>query len=315
MVARLFHAASLLREHRGDGHIAALMIEGVGGLEAHVLFALDMGMPAEKFGRIHHLPAAQLAAVSWLGYRVLGALCTHGADMTPTPMGIPVIGRPEDTRRVVEETAAGVVIFADGAFGSAMDLRRAMWDLETVPVQAIVVPSLTDISGERLKVRPVAGLPLVHFETPGARDASRWAKRLFDVVGAACLLLVTAPLTLTTAVVVKLYDGGPVLFRHTRIGRDGQPFEFLKFRSVVIDPERLRGSVEPGHTPVASEMAVDPGVTRPGRVLRRLSIDELPQLWNVLRGQMSLVGPRPPWPEDMAGYAPDLVHQLRSAPG
>ena len=262
--------------------------------------------------------AAVLRRETWLGYTVIGALCAQGSEVVETPSGIPVIGRPAESRRVIEETAADVVVFTDGAFASATDLRRAMWDLETVSVQAIVVPSLTDVSGERLKVRPVAGLPLVHLESPHARDAARWAKRLFDVVGAAGLLLVTAPLTLVTAAIVKLYDGGPVLFRQTRIGRDGLPFACLKFRSMVTDAEELRDDLELGEllpNSVLFKMMADPRVTRPGRVLRRLSIDELPQLWNVLRGQMSLVGPRPPLPREVAQYEQDMTRRLRVRPG
>ena len=271
-------------------------------------------------GDLRHIDevAAVLRRETWLGYTVIGALCAQGTEVVETPTGIPVIGRPEESRRVIEETAADIVVFTDGAFASAKDLRRAMWDLETVSVQAIVVPSLTDVSGERLKVRPVAGLPLVHLESPRARDAARWAKRLFDVVGAAGLLVLTAPLTIATAVIVKLYDGGPVLFRQTRIGRDGRPFACLKFRSMVTDAEELRDDLELGEllpNSVLFKLMADPRVTRPGRFLRRLSIDELPQLWNVLRGQMSLVGPRPPLPQEVAQYEEDMTRRLRVRPG
>ena len=262
--------------------------------------------------------ASVLRRETWLGYTVIGALCAQGSDVVETPSGIPVIGRPEESRRVIEETAADIVVFTDGAFGSAKDLRRAMWDLETVSVQAIVVPSLTDVSGERLKVRPVAGLPLVHLESPRARDAARWAKRVFDVVGAAGLLVLTAPLTIAAALVVKAYDGGPVLFHQIRIGRDGRPFACLKFRSMLVGAEELRDSLElRGDLPnsVLFKVIADPRVTRPGRVLRRLSIDELPQLWNVLRGQMSLVGPRPPLPKEVALYEEDMNRRLRVRPG
>ena len=138
------------------------------------------------------------------------------------------------------------------------------------------------------------------------------------MVGAAGLLVLTAPLTIATAVVVKLYDGGPVLFRQTRIGRDGRPFACLKFRSMVADAEELRDDLELGEmlpNSVLFKMMADPRVTRPGRVLRRLSIDELPQLWNVLRGQMSLVGPRPPLPREVALYEQDMTRRLRVRPG
>jgi exopolysaccharide biosynthesis polyprenyl glycosylphosphotransferase len=184
-------------------------------------------------------------------------------------------------------------------------------------VRAIIVPSLTDVSSERLKVRPVAGLPLVHVDAPRTVQASHWAKRVFDILGSAGAMLLISPLLLATAVWIKFHDGGPVLFRQTRIGRDGRPFSCYKFRSMVTDAEQLRIDLETNHerSSVMFKMVDDPRVTRPGRLIRRLSIDELPQLWNVLRGQMSLVGPRPPLPHEVARYSTDMSRRLRVRPG
>ena len=261
--------------------------------------------------------AAVLRRESWLGYTVLGALATPGTAMVETPAGIPVLGTTNDTFAAIEGADADVVIFADGAFSSAHDLRRAMWELEDHSVRAIVVPSLTDVSSERLKVRPVAGLPLVHLEAPRTLHASHWAKRVFDIVGSAGAILLISPVLVATSIWVKLHDGGPVLFRQTRIGRDGRPFGCLKFRSMVTDAEQLRLELETNHerSAVMFKMVDDPRVTRPGRLIRRLSIDELPQLWNVLRGQMSLVGPRPPLPHEVAKYSTDMSRRLRVRPG
>jgi exopolysaccharide biosynthesis polyprenyl glycosylphosphotransferase len=270
-------------------------------------------------GNLAHVDelAAVLRRESWLGYTVVGALGAAPAGVTETTAGIPVLGCTSTAAALVEETEAEVIVFAEGAFDSSADLRRAMWELEGLPVQSIVVPSLTDVSGQRLKVRPVAGLPLVHLQAPRALQASRWAKRTFDVVGASLLLLLVTPLTLTAALAVKLHDGGPVLFRQTRVGRDGQPFGCLKFRSMVVDAERLLAGLQrsgAGNT-VLFKMSDDPRVTRPGRLIRRFSIDELPQLWNVVRGQMSLVGPRPPLPEEVTRYGDDMARRLRVRPG
>ena len=180
----------------------------------------------------------------------------------------------------------------------------------------LVVP-LTDVSSQRLKVSPVAGLPLVHLEPCRSLHAARWAKRVFDVLGALCLLVVLAPLMAATARAVKLPDGGPALFRHTRVGRDGLPFGVLKFRSMVVDAEQLRGALVGRSTSqsILFKMADDPRVTGPGRWIRRFSLDELPQLWNVVTGQMSLVGPRPPLPEEVARYEDDMLRRLRVRPG
>ena len=163
----------------------------------------------------------------------------------------------------------------------------------------------------------MAGLPLVHLEAPRTLHASHWAKRVFDIVGSLALLLVTAPVTVVTALAVKFHDGGPILFRQTRIGRDGKPFSCLKFRSMVVDAEHLQADLMVNHerSAVLFKMAEDPRVTRPGKWIRRLSLDELPQLWNVFRGQMSLVGPRPPLPHEAARYGTDMNRRLRVRPG
>jgi exopolysaccharide biosynthesis polyprenyl glycosylphosphotransferase len=261
--------------------------------------------------------AAVLRRESWLGYTVLGALTTADQQTVETPAGIPVLGSTDDAVAAIEGVDADVIVFADGAFSSAHELRRAMWDLEGTSVQAIIVPSLTDVSSERLKVRPVAGLPLVHVEGPRSLHAAHWAKRAFDIVGSAAILVLTSPIWLATALAVKLTDGGSVLFRQTRIGRDGRPFSCLKFRSMVVNAEQLRSDLEVNHerSAVLFKMVDDPRVTRPGKLIRRLSIDELPQLWNVLRGQMSLVGPRPPLPHEAASYGSDMSRRLRVRPG
>jgi exopolysaccharide biosynthesis polyprenyl glycosylphosphotransferase len=261
--------------------------------------------------------AAVLRRESWLGYTVLGALTTPGTPLVETPAGIPVLGSTTDAVAAIDGVSADIIIFADGAFASSHELRRAMWDLESHSVQAIVVPSLTDVSSERLKVRPVAGLPLVHLEAPRTLHASHWAKRAFDIVGSLAILVLSAPITLGTAIAVKFHDGGPVLFRQTRIGRDGRPFSCLKFRSMVVNAEQLRSDLMVNHerSAVLFKMANDPRVTRPGKWIRRLSLDELPQLINVLRGQMSLVGPRPPLPHEAASYGSDMSRRLRVRPG
>ena len=261
--------------------------------------------------------AAVLRRESWLGYTVLGALTSSEGQLVETPAGIPILGSTTDAVDAIDGVSADVILFADGAFSSAHDLRRAMWALESHSVQCIVVPSLTDISTERLKVRPVAGLPLVHVDAPRTLRASHWAKRTFDVLGSLGIMLLISPVWLATALTVKLHDGGPVLFRQTRIGRDGRPFSCLKFRSMVVEAEQLRAELEVNHerSAVLFKMAEDPRVTRPGRLIRRLSIDELPQLWNVLRGQMSLVGPRPPLPHEAARYGSDMSRRLRVRPG
>lgn len=254
---------------------------------------------------------------SWLGYEVVGALTPGDVASGSTPGGTPVLGHPLAISAALQETPADVIVFAEGALPSADDFRRTAWELESHKVQMVVVPALTDISKQRLGVRPVAGLPLVYVERPQRDLAARVLKRAFDVVGSLLMLLALAPLWMTIAVVIRLTDPGPVIFRQTRVGRNGALFECLKFRSMHVGAEqrtRELGECNDGQG-VLFKIKRDPRVTPPGRWLRRYSLDELPQLINVMKGEMSLVGPRPPLPDEVEQYSGDMVKRLRVRPG
>jgi exopolysaccharide biosynthesis polyprenyl glycosylphosphotransferase len=145
----------------------------------------------------------------------------------------------------------------------------------------------------------------------------RYGKRLFDIVGASIALVLTAPIMVVAAIAIVIESRGPVLYRSTRIGRDRKPFVFLKLRSMVNGADRHRHRLD--HLNEADgpvfKMTRDPRVTRVGRFMRVTSIDEIPQFWNVLRGEMSLVGPRPPIPEEVGQYEPWQLHRLDVRPG
>ncbi|GEP40464.1 polyprenyl glycosylphosphotransferase [Nocardioides psychrotolerans] len=254
---------------------------------------------------------------SWLGYHVIGALTPAHEVASETGAGIPVLGNCDDATSVVLTTEADIVFFASGALTSSRQLRRIAWDLEGKDVQVVVAPSVSDVSGERLRMRPVGGLPLVHIDSPRATDAARWGKRLFDLAGSAALIAALSPVFVMAALSIKLHDRGPVMFRQSRVGKGGERFSCLKFRSMVTDAEAqlARLAADGGADSVLFKMREDPRVTRPGRWLRRLSIDELPQLLNVFRGEMSLVGPRPPLPSEVAKYDGDTGRRLHVRPG
>ena len=165
-------------------------------------------------------------------------------------------------------------------------------------------------------MRPVAGTQIVYVEGPRSAGALSTGKRTFDLIVGSLALILASPVMAITALAVKA-DGGPVLFRQTRVGRNGVPFTMLKFRSMVIGAERQRPALAGGHetNAVMFKLHHDPRVTRVGRFIRRYSIDELPQLFNVLRGEMSLIGPRPPLPEEVAQYTDDEYRRLRVRPG
>ncbi|MHA3837513.1 sugar transferase [Terrabacter sp. AAH1] len=271
-------------------------------------------------GSVAHVDdvAAVLEREAWLGFRIVGALIPSSQPLRSTPRGVPVVGTTNHTAESVLAEKADMVVFTEGAFPSAVDFRRIAWDLEGHHVQMAVVPSLSDISTGRIAMRPVGGLPLVHVGQPQSLGASRGLKRAFDLLGATALLLLASPVMLVFAIATKLQDGGPVLFRQTRVGRDGVLFECLKFRSMVVDAEsQLPGitHLNQNSDGVLFKIARDPRVTKVGALMRRLSIDELPQLINVVNGDMSLVGPRPALPAEVRRYVPDVQRRLHVRPG
>jgi exopolysaccharide biosynthesis polyprenyl glycosylphosphotransferase len=197
-------------------------------------------------------------------------------------------------------------------------LRELAWSLEGRGVGLLVAPGLTDVAGPRVNIRAVSGLPLIHVAEPGFTGWGQLAKRIFDTVVAGVSLLLASPLLVALALTVRFSSSGPVLFRQVRIGKDGREFVMYKFRSMYADAEtrltELRCLNDHGES-VLFKMREDPRVTRVGKVLRRYSLDELPQLVNVVRGQMSLIGPRPPLPGEVARYAHSVHRRLLVKPG
>jgi exopolysaccharide biosynthesis polyprenyl glycosylphosphotransferase len=189
--------------------------------------------------------------------------------------------------------------------------------LEERQVDLVVSPGIIEVAGPRLSIRPVAGLSLLHLERPAIHGPRMIAKEIFDKFLGGMFLLISLPLFLGIAIAVKVSSRGPVLFRQTRIGIDGQEFTMVKFRSMVVDAEQHRAALldRSEGNEMLFKMKRDPRVTLVGAIIRRFSLDELPQLWNVLHGDMSLVGPRPPLPEEAAAYSDDATRRLRVRPG
>jgi exopolysaccharide biosynthesis polyprenyl glycosylphosphotransferase len=195
-------------------------------------------------------------------------------------------------------------------------VRRLGWDLEGHNVEIIVAPSLANVAGPRVHIRPVAGLPLLHVEQPSYRGASRWAKFLLDRFGSLGLLLVGSPLFVAIAIAIKVTSRGKVFFVQERVGRDGNTFNMIKFRTMVDGADSLLETLQRDTGNVMMfKMRDDPRVTRAGKFLRRYSLDELPQLINVLKGDMSLVGPRPPLMSEVSGYEAEARRRLLVLPG
>lgn len=259
--------------------------------------------------------ARVLARETRLGYRVAGALTPLSS--LETPGGIPVLGTCDQVRTLVGKTGADVVFFVDGGITSAAQMRQIAWDFAERDLQVVVAPSVSDVAGDRVTVRPVGGLPLIHIDPPRSTDAARWGKRIFDIAGSLGLIVALSPLLAFAALRVRTHDRGPVLFRQTRVGRQGHLFSCLKFRTMVVDAEARLAELHEqiGHAGGLFKMRDDPRITKPGRWLRRFSVDELPQLFNVLRGDMSLIGPRPPLPLEVATYDEEAARRLHVRPG
>lgn len=248
-----------------------------------------------------------------LGYGVVGACVPEPAPDLP----VPLLGNPEHAARLCREHEADTLLIANGSYGSSVDLRQVGWDLEGTDIDLIVVPNLIDVAGPRIHMRPVAGLPFLHVEPPQVARAMRWGKAAFDRLGSLFLLATLLPVFVAVAVAIKLDDGGPLFFRHRRIGLNGHEFGVWKFRSMAVDAEREHADLLDEHScdALLFKLANDPRVTRVGGFLRRYSLDELPQLLNVLAGQMSLVGPRPQVAAEVASYNRSMHRRLLVRPG
>jgi exopolysaccharide biosynthesis polyprenyl glycosylphosphotransferase len=252
------------------------------------------------------------------GLRVDGVCTPDGTSSRELDaLGVPVLGNLEEIAAAVRDLDADVVATLTCPELDGPVLRRLGWELEDTRADLVVAPALTDIVGPRVVIRPVSGLPLLHVDRPELRGIRHVGKALFDRGSAALGLLALSPLFLLVAVLIKLDSPGPVFFRQTRVGRDGTEFSMVKFRSMVTDAEKrlidLRAQSEGNG--LLFKMRRDPRVTRVGTVLRRYSLDELPQLFNVVGGSMSLVGPRPPLPAEVAAYGEDLRRRLLVKPG
>lgn len=229
---------------------------------------------------------------------------------------LPVVAR----REVVARAAADdidVVVVAGDLPGGREAIRRLGWDLEGASAELILVSRLTDIAGPRLHLRPVEGLPLVYVTLPQFTGITHVIKRLFDIVFALAALVALIPVFFVIAIAIVADDGRPVFFTQTRVGARGRTFRMVKFRSMRRDAEAIKAQLmdQDEGAGVLFKMKDDPRVTRVGKVLRRLSLDELPQFFNVLTGSMSVVGPRPPLPDEVAAYDGDVSRRLLIKPG
>jgi exopolysaccharide biosynthesis polyprenyl glycosylphosphotransferase len=264
----------------------------------------------------HHGLSVVAACVAGLspGEQPSDQLGAPGPDSGPA---VPMIAGIDDVVGTVERYQADTVAVLACPEMSSARLRALAWQLEKTDTDLCVAPALLDVAGPRTTIRPVAGLPLLHMDHPEFNGARRLVKAVFDRAAAFTGLLICGPLLLVIAAAVRLGDGGPALFRQVRVGQDGRHFQVVKFRTMVPDAEdRLAQVGMLNETDgLLFKMRRDPRVTPVGAWLRRWSLDELPQLINVLSGDMSLVGPRPALPAEAALYGEHVRRRLAVKPG
>lgn len=266
--------------------------------------------------------ARSIARDNTSGYSVVACCVPGGRPATAIDVAgvgsIPIYGSENAVVDAVAASGADAVALTATERLGPRGIRDLSWELERLDVDLLVSPGVVDISGPRLLMRPVAGLPLIHVEKPQYNGAKRFEKRAFDIVFSLAVLAFSLPITLVVAALVKLTSRGPVFYLSERIGLDGKPFRMIKFRTMVVDADRQVDALAAQNESkggVLFKIRRDPRVTPVGRVLRRYSIDELPQFLNVLRRDMSVVGPRPPLAREVAAYDDEVRRRLLVRPG
>jgi exopolysaccharide biosynthesis polyprenyl glycosylphosphotransferase len=256
------------------------------------------------------------------GYSVVGVCLTgrgNGGTIDIPGVGtLPVLGAETDVERAIAEANADMVALTATEHLGPEGMRELSWRLDALGVDLVVSPGVVDVAGPRLTMRPVAGLPLIHVEKPQYSGTKNFQKRAFDICLAAFALLCALPLMVVAAIAIKLNSRGPIFYSSERIGLDGQPFQMIKFRTMVVGADAQVESLTAINDSVGGvlfKIRCDPRVTYVGRILRRYSIDELPQFFNVLRREMSVVGPRPPLRREVDTYDEQVRRRLLVLPG
>ena len=272
-----------------------------------------------EVGRVNRL-IQTFDKVKTAGFRVVGA-CT--SDRGAIHGGVPVVGSEADAATVAQQLGVDAVAITSSSVLSSVAARRLAWALEGTGIDLMVVPGIHDVAAPRLLTRPVDGVMLMYVDPPTFHGWKRVAKKAMDVTLSGLALAVLAIPMVIVGLLIRAGDGGPAFFTQLRVGREGRTFVMYKFRTMVSNAEELRAELEkqvendatePNRGPLF-KMKNDPRVTKIGRLLRKTSLDELPQLINIFKGEMSIVGPRPPLPSEVEAYDADAMRRLLVKPG
>jgi exopolysaccharide biosynthesis polyprenyl glycosylphosphotransferase len=260
--------------------------------------------------------ARALEREGWLGYRIVGFIDDETPRGQEVESGHVVLGPTSELRELIEREKATLLLVAATAIDAGR-LNRLFWEMQDIDVDLQITSGTIDLLASRMTVQSVAGVPLLYVRRTGMDKAQVTLKRTLDLVGSFLGLLVLSPFLAAVALWIKRDSEGGAFFTQVRCGQDGKLFRCYKFRTMVHDAEERRAELEhlsegPG---LLFKLKEDPRVTKAGKVLRRFSLDELPQLWNVLRGEMSLVGPRPALPAEVEQYDDWVRNRLKVKPG
>ena len=260
--------------------------------------------------------ARQIMSSHKNGLWIVGAVTEHGTPLALV-RNIEVVANYDGIIDAVDALEVHTLILTSSDLLSPERIRELGWQFEERDVSLVVAASLTDIAGPRVHMRPVTGLPLMSIDYPKFEGSRRFTKRTFDLVLSSIALVALSPVFLTVALLVRFSSKGPVFFRQERVGLNGKPFKMIKFRSMVVDAEDQLAQLqeESEGAGLLFKMKNDPRVTKVGALLRKHSLDELPQFANVWLGEMSLVGPRPPLPSEVEQYEEWTHRRLLAPPG
>jgi exopolysaccharide biosynthesis polyprenyl glycosylphosphotransferase len=303
----------LVSRHMWRRHIASRRIRGM--YQTKVLAIGDRKA-------VTHL-AQELTRNDGDGYVIVGCGIpgygpSRGKKLVVNGRDIPILGDDAHAVAAIGHCGADTVALTGTERFGVQGVRQLMWRLESMDVDLVMAPGVIDVAEGRLVVRPVAGFPLLHLEKPQYKGAKRFQKRAFDFCFALAALIGTSPLLAIAAIAIKLTSKGPVFYPSERIGLDGKPFMMVKFRTMVDGADKQIDqllSLNESNGGMLFKIREDPRVTAVGKVLRRFSIDELPQFFNVLKQDMSVVGPRPPLQREVAKYDGDVKRRMLVKPG
>lgn len=259
----------------------------------------------------------RLERETYCGMKVVGVCLPHQELGSIEDLGMPVLGDLSEVAAIVKRSHCDAVAVTSDDSTRFNYLRKLAWSLEGSGVEMLVDPGLVEVAGPRMHIRPIMGAPLLHIEQPHFSGWRRVIKRSTDVILTTLGLILISPVMLTIGLSIKVQDGGPIFFRQKRVGRSGQEFWMYKFRSMVRDAEARKAELMVRNEGKGGlfKLSHDPRITPLGKFLRDFSLDELPQLFNVLNGTMSLVGPRPHLAHELAQMPSEASRRALVTPG